>query len=73
MEGNKGSSSLEIKNLLTSYGASNSIGLNQLFSRFNGGFHFLDTFRGIGASDIMDYSTKFSALNLVPIAEDQDN
>mmetsp|Transcript_5311 Transcript_5311/g.4904 ORF Transcript_5311/g.4904 Transcript_5311/m.4904 type:complete len:124 (-) Transcript_5311:204-575(-) len=74
LKNNSGVGSGELSPLMSKFGVEGSIGLVELYSKFNGGFHFRDTFKGISLSKVLDLDNtlKLSQKKLFPIALDID-
>ena len=47
LEGNKGNSEVDVTNVLKQFGAEGSDSLKIILQKYNGGFHFLETFKGL--------------------------
>lgn len=52
LEGNKGNSDADVNDVLKQFGAESSISLKVTLQKFNGGFHFLETFKGLTLEEI---------------------
>lgn len=70
LEGNKGNSEEEVEKVLKNFGAENSQGLKIALQKFNGGFHYLDTYKGLTLTNIMSTGETNGLIeqHLVPFA-----
>jgi hypothetical protein len=74
LEGNKGSAEADVDNLLKQFGAEGSESLKITLQKYNGGFHYLETFKGLTLDEItkVGQQNDLQAQKIVPVARDID-